>query len=328
VSGAGGLLRKRLTAFSIGAGERLLAPIERHLGRRSLCGEAPFFEPSRFGWVAELERGAPLMRAELERLLRRREQLPSFQEISSDQRALTDDDRWKTFFLYGYGHRTELGRALCPQTTALVERVPGMLTAMFSILSPGKRIPPHRGPYKGLLRYHLGLIVPQPAASCWIRVGTEVRHWQEGASLLFDDTYEHEVANESDQLRAVLFLDVIRPLPRPERELNRAVIAAIAHSPFIAEARRNQRAWEQRFLATGGLLDAGQAGAVQQFVCLGVQDRELAGHDQDAEGDHHRAAGADHDREVAAHDRERAGQALEGKGKREEGDCEPGRVAG
>ena len=60
------------------------------------------------------------------------------------------------------------------------------------MLSPGKHIPAHRGPYKGVLRYHLGLKIPEPREGCRIRVGEEVRHWEEGASLLFDDTEQME----------------------------------------------------------------------------------------------------------------------------------------
>ena len=49
-------------------------------------------------------------------------------------------------------------------------------------LSPRKHILDHRGPYKGVLRYHLGLIVPEDAESCRIRVGEDIRHWEEGES--------------------------------------------------------------------------------------------------------------------------------------------------
>ena len=89
------------------------------------------------------------------------EALPNFQDISKDQIEITDDDRWKTFFLYGYGFEAKLGVEMCPRTAALMREIPGMTTAMFSILSPRKHILDHRGPYKGVLRYHLGLIVPQ-----------------------------------------------------------------------------------------------------------------------------------------------------------------------
>ena len=69
---------------------------------------------------------------------------------------------------------------------------------MFSILSPHKRIPPHVGPYKGVLRYHLALKVPEPADQCGITVHGVTRHWEEGKSLVFDDVWEHSAWNETD----------------------------------------------------------------------------------------------------------------------------------
>ncbi len=104
---------------------------------------------------------------------------------------------------------------------ALLEQVPGMMTAFFSILAPGKYIPDHRGPFNGVLRYHLGLKVPEPAEQCRIRVADEYAHWEEGESLLFDDTYRHEVWNDTDGERAVLFMDVRRPLRFPFDLLDR-----------------------------------------------------------------------------------------------------------
>ena len=141
--------------------------------------------------------------------------LPNFQDISKDQIEITNDDRWKTFFLYGYGFEAKLGVEMCPKTAALMREIPGMKTAMFSILSPRKHILDHRGPYKGVLRYHLGLIVPRKAEKCRIRVGEDIRHWQEGQSLMFDDTFNHEVWNDTDETRVVLFVDVLRPYPPP-----------------------------------------------------------------------------------------------------------------
>jgi beta-hydroxylase len=241
-------LRERSVALSVTLGERILGPVERFIGRRSLVGDATFFEPERFPWAAEFERHWQEIRAELEQLLVDHAALPNFQDISRDQVEITDDDRWKTLFLYGYGFKTDIGGKLCPVTTELVEQIPGMVTAMFSILSPRKHIPAHRGPYKGVLRYHLGLIVPEHKEDCRIRVGDEFRHWEEGRSIIFDDTFEHEVFNETDELRAVLFVDVMRPLPRPDADVNNLIVKAIGVSPFVQDARRNQRVWEARFL--------------------------------------------------------------------------------
>lgn len=237
-------LRERTVDWTVSIGEKILAPIERWIGRRSLVGDHTFFPVENFPWIRQVEDNAHVIRAELDELLKHREALPNFQEISKDQVGITNDDRWKTLFLYGYGFKAELACELCPRTAELMEQIPGMTTAMFSILSPRKHILDHRGPYKGVLRYHLGLIVPEQKEACRIRVGEEYRHWEEGRSMIFDDTFNHEVWNDTDETRVVLFVDVIRPLPQPESFVNRMVIKAIGISPFIQDAKRNQETWE------------------------------------------------------------------------------------
>jgi ornithine lipid ester-linked acyl 2-hydroxylase len=239
---------EKIVALTISVGERILGPVERFIGKRSLVGDAAFFETGRFPWIAEVEANWMTIREELEGVLADREALPNFQDISKDQIEITDDDRWKTFFLYGYGFEAKLGVQMCPKTAELMRGVPGMTTAMFSILSPRKHILDHRGPYKGVLRYHLGLIVPGDAPACRIRVGDEIRHWEEGKSLIFDDTFNHEVWNDTDQTRVVLFVDVLRPLPSPWDQVNRLIVKAIGWSPFVLDAKRNQQAWERRFI--------------------------------------------------------------------------------
>jgi beta-hydroxylase len=237
----------RIVDATIYVGERILAPLERWIGRRSLVGDATFLPNERFPWIEDIERNAHVIRDELEGLLRDRDALPNFQDISRDQIYITQDDRWKTVFLFGYGFKSDLTTELCPRTAALMESIPGMTTAMFSILSPRKHIEAHRGPYKGVLRYHLGLIVPGDKEACRIRVGEDMRHWEEGKSMMFDDTYDHEVWNDTDDLRVVLFVDVIRPLPFPESFINRAILKAIGWSPFVQDAKRNQEAWERSY---------------------------------------------------------------------------------
>jgi beta-hydroxylase len=119
-----------------------------------------------------------------------------------------------------------------------------MHTAMFSILRGPKHLAPHRGPYRGFLRYHLGLKVPD-VESCWIRVGNETRHWVEGESLLFDDTFEHEAQNATNEDRVVLFVDIERPLPPPLDRINRRVITALAGHTSIRTFLDRSAEWEQ-----------------------------------------------------------------------------------
>ncbi len=86
--------------------------------------------------------------------------------------------------------------------------------------------------------------MPADAEACRIRVGEDIRHWEEGKSLVFDDTFNHEVWNDTDETRVVLFVDVLRPLPEPDSAINRAIVKAIGYSPFVLDAKRNQEAWE------------------------------------------------------------------------------------
>jgi beta-hydroxylase len=241
--------RDKVGSLLLEAGARVLQVLEWFVVRSSLVPTTPLLPVESFPWARELEDNWKSIRREVDDVLRFREQLPNFQDISTDQESITDDDRWKTYFFFGYGFRSDANCAQCPETTRLLERVPGMTTAFFSILSPHKRIPEHRGPYKGVVRYHLGLLVPEPQESCGIRVGGRVAHWEEGKSLVFDDSYEHEAWNDTDGVRVVLFMDVIRPLRPPASLLNRAIIKAISVSPFVQDAKRRHLAWERRFEA-------------------------------------------------------------------------------
>jgi beta-hydroxylase len=245
-------VRQRIVDLTILIGEWLLDRLDRLVAHFSAIGNPELFDERDFLWAAGLEAHWDTIRRELDAVLERRDALPNFQDISTDQATITDDDRWKTYFLYGFGFRSDANCARCPETTRLVEAVPGMKTAMFSILAAGKHVPDHCGPYKGVVRYHLALKVPEPRERCRIRVGDEIVTWEEGRSLIFDDTYEHEVWNDTDDERVVLFLDVVRPLRFPMNVVNWLVINAIARSPFIADAKRRHLAWEERFAALRG----------------------------------------------------------------------------
>jgi aspartyl/asparaginyl beta-hydroxylase (cupin superfamily) len=210
----------------------------------SLVGDHSFFDTSQFPWVAELEANWTTIRSELENVLGQRADLPNLQDVSIEYSDLTTDDLWKTYILFGYGYRNERSCRMCPKTTKLVEQIPGMESALFSVLGPRKHIPAHRGLYKGLLRSHLGLIVPEPNSACRMRVDRDVRNWQEGKALVFDDSFQHEVWNDTDKYRVVLLLDFIRPLPPPISYLNDLAVERIRSWEFVTEAHHNYRRWE------------------------------------------------------------------------------------
>lgn len=231
--------------YKIGA--NLLWRLEKIIPRYSLIGDTPFFEREQFDWVPELEANWEVISQEMEEVLKYRDKLPSFHEILPYQdERISSDGMWKTYFLYGYGTKVENNCKRCPETTELLKNVPGLKTAFFSIFLPGKHLPEHRGPYKGVVRCLLGLKVPEPREACRIRVANEVRHWEEGKCMLFDDSFPHEAWNETEGTRVVLFLDFVRPLRFPLSWINQLLIQAIALSPLIQGAQENQKVWDKR----------------------------------------------------------------------------------
>ncbi len=226
--------------------------VERRNIRNSVHGNPPVYDVKEFPWALEVEKEWELIRAELDKLLERREELPSFHEIAPDVSSITTDNNWKTFFLMGYGLNCEQNQKMCPETTRILQKIPGLKTAMFSILSAGKHIPHHKGPYNGVLRYHLGLKVPEPREQVRIRVDEQYLNWEEGKGIIFDDAFDHEVWNDTDGVRVVLFVDFVRPLKFPASLLNKFVISSAALTPYIREANDNQKKWEKQFHEKNG----------------------------------------------------------------------------
>ena len=226
---------------------RVIAFVERLNLTCSKVGNPPIYDNAVFPWTREVEREWRAIRAELDRVLTRKDDLPGFHEISSDVSTISQDRGWKTFILAGYGFKSAANIKLCPDTWRVCQKIPGLITVMFSILEPGKHLPPHRGPYNGVLRLHLGLIVPEPREQLGIRVEKEVYRWKDGEAVVFDDAYEHEAWNRTPHTRVVLFVDFVKPLRFPANFFNWLLLHLAVFTPFIREGMDNQKAWEKRF---------------------------------------------------------------------------------
>ena len=123
-----------------------------------------------------------------------------------------------------------------PFLMSLLHNNPNVVTAFYSILEPGAVIPLHNGYSRAILRYHLGIVVPEPD-KCYIEVGGEIQHWQEGEPFMFDDMYPHKVAHLGTQKRIILWLDVTRP---GIWGLTRKLIEAVGRSPFLHKWNADQ----------------------------------------------------------------------------------------
>lgn len=119
---------------------------------------------------------------------------------------------WRQFFIRWHGGIDPAAVALCPGTSRLVDAAPEIKIAFFSIVEPNARIKAHVGPYRGVLRYQMGLRTPNDAR-CFISVNGTGDTYSDGHDVIFDDTYVHAVQNGCDQPRVILFLDIERPFP-------------------------------------------------------------------------------------------------------------------
>lgn len=213
----------------------------------SPVGNVPVFSNSTFPWTALLEEHWPLIRKELDQILIYNDVLPNLQDIQHEQISITTDNKWKTFFLYGFGQKAEQNCVKCPHTTAVLEQIPNLLTAFFSILHPHKHIIPHKGLFKGIIRSHLGVIIPGKKGECRMRLGNQMLLWKEGEAFVFDDTYTHEVWNDSDNIRVVLLIDIKRPFKTPFAQINNGIIKLITGSSHVKEATGYHQEWEAKF---------------------------------------------------------------------------------
>ena len=254
--------------------------VKKRLLKRKLNGVFVFLEER--GWLprmpafdrnylrhypalAKLEAGYPAIRGECLALLGHKDRLTDISVLGgSHTKAGIHTIAWKTF-VFKSGSFIEENCARCPRTAALLREIPGLYTAFFSVLDPHQVIAPHWGYYRGILRYHLGVVIPNDNAdgACWLRVNAdpydnelqrdkknsqrdtssivkgEIYHWREGEGIVFDDNYLHDAANGSDQVRVVLWLDLKRPMPLPLDLFNRLVAWLVHRDASVRKIRQN-----------------------------------------------------------------------------------------
>lgn len=236
---------------------RLAHSLEMLKGRRQVYQQQPavfyypylaqrqFFEREEFDWVADLEAATPAIREELLALVSEGADFRPYVENDpnrphKDFHGLNENPEWTALYLWRHGEIVENNARRCPKTMAALEKVPlsriGSRTpaVLFSRLEPGAHIPPHSGMLNCRLICHLPLIVPK---GCWLRVGNEVREWEEGKLLIFDDSMEHEAKNPTGELRIILLFDIWKPeLAEQERAGISAIFDAIDRFQGIPDA--------------------------------------------------------------------------------------------
>ncbi|GAB5410697.1 MAG: aspartyl/asparaginyl beta-hydroxylase domain-containing protein [Balneolaceae bacterium] len=147
--------------------------------------------------------------------------IPAYEDLDKFQYDADEPQtKWKVFVLNMMGEFDEVAEKLCPEICNMIRQVPDVFQAMFSVLEPGRSIPAHKGPYKGYLRYHIGVKIPKVNPPK-IRIENTYHTWEEGKGVIFDDSWDHEVINNATEERVVLIVDILRPLPRTPLAINR-----------------------------------------------------------------------------------------------------------
>lgn len=214
------------------------------IAQSSQISNDPVLDAADFDWAQAIAPHWQDIRDEALAIYRHKDAIPPLREISPDHRRIVKDNSWRSFFLIGYGVRAEENIARAPRTAKLVSRIPGLNSAFFSILAPGTTIVPHRGVTKAFITAHLGLKVPSDSDKLWMRVDDQRIGWREGEWTVFDDTYEHEVRNDTDETRIVLLCQIERPLGFPGKWLAAALMSYVRRSHFVQDARQNMANWE------------------------------------------------------------------------------------
>lgn len=194
-----------------------------------------FYERAEFPWLAEMEAAIPAMQEELREAMARTQEFQPYVQGQPNRprpnNPLLDDPRWGAHYFWKDGVEITENSVHCPKTMAALAAAPIPVIqerspmALYSALEPGTHIAPHYGMLNTRLICHIPLILPP---DCALRVGGETRPWQAGEALIFDDSFEHEAWNRSEQRRVILLFEIWRPeISADERSALTTIFEAI-----------------------------------------------------------------------------------------------------
>ncbi|MFZ4519704.1 MAG: aspartyl/asparaginyl beta-hydroxylase domain-containing protein [Microthrixaceae bacterium] len=199
-------------------------------------------------WHDELRAATPGIRREWLAFRDAGGRLPRIEDLLGEHQG--NSEVWAAGLLVSRGRPVEPIARHFPVTTAALGRVPGLRSALWSVLAPGAELPAHRGPNAGVLRYHLG-VVCRPGAV--LEVEGRPTPYVEGEGILFDDTAEHAARNEAPSERVTLFCEILRPLPAGAGLTNSVVQRLLGLAPRYRGAARRAEAWDRSLNRAGAV---------------------------------------------------------------------------
>ncbi|VVU95508.1 Aspartyl/Asparaginyl beta-hydroxylase [seawater metagenome] len=208
------------------------------INKNSLISTDPVLNPDNFKECRILKKYWKIINKEAQDIINKKLNKDITQDVLFQN--LTHD-KWTKFYIK-WGEIDPDAKNYMPFTTHLLNLLPNIKTGFLSILEPGSKIKPHNGPYSGFLRIHLGLDTPEDE-NCFIMVSGKKLIWKNGKIILFNDTYQHFVENNTNKRRIILFCDLVRPTKIP--------IKADIYNNIIMNLtwrnNRNKKSWVNMF---------------------------------------------------------------------------------
>jgi aspartyl/asparaginyl beta-hydroxylase (cupin superfamily) len=164
--------------------------------------------------------------------------IPITNKLSEEQYKIESQNNWKTLILKLGNYYNNKTLNFFPKTIQIIKKYKNIVYMSFSIMEPNTHIRPHRGLYNGLIRYHLGVIVPKND-NIYLKINNQIIRWEEKKSFIFDDTFIHEAVNISEEKRTIIIIDFYRPLPILLHLLNKLILFIISKSPIIKNIIEN-----------------------------------------------------------------------------------------
>lgn len=229
--------------------DRFLARVVEANGRRMAAGASDVGAPNPrplagVAWNADLARAHPAIREEWDAFVAEGGGLPPIGRLIDEDQG--EDGMWRAGLLVSRGRPAGPLPARFPRTVEALGGVPGLWSALLSVMEPGTALPEHTGFNAGMLRYHLGI---RCVGDTGLAVAGRATPYRDGVGILFDDTVAHEAWNRGPATRVTLFCELIRPAPGAVGRANRAVQRLVALDPRYRRAPRRAAEWEAALTA-------------------------------------------------------------------------------
>lgn len=191
-------------------------------------------------WHQRLVEQYPAIRADWDAFVERNGRLPLIEDLIVEHQG--NEGPWRAGILWSKGKPVRPMDAEFPATITALRGIPGLRSALWSLMEPGTELPEHTGPNAGMLRYHLGIRCNQDSA---LQVGDTIVTYRDGEGVLFDDTAPHAAWNRGSEPRITLFCEIERPLDGYNAMMNRMVQRVISLDSRYRNAPRRAAQWHR-----------------------------------------------------------------------------------